>query len=168
MRALLALLALVASPGLWAAPLDLPPPGTGQQAIDLSAFACAGDPAELTCRQAHAGAAMLYGVPLRASKLFFRDGLLLRASAVFAEARYQEVRDALVAEMGQGEEGVELLVAGMAGVFPSRFGVWRAGGRVFLLEQYFERVRDSALTVMTDIERTRPVDRNTAAKRDRL
>jgi hypothetical protein len=152
MKAAPAFAALVASTALSAGLPDLPQPGVGPQAIDLSAYVCDGDEAELSCRRALPGTVLLQGVPASERVLLFRAGLLSRVTEVFPEARFEEVRRGLAANLGTGKEGVELLRAGMGGTFPNRLQIWRGKGRVYLLEQYFERVRNSALSVMTEDE----------------
>lgn len=152
MRAWAAALALLAGSGYCAGLGNFPAPGSAQSSIDLSSYACARNAQALVCRRTESDALRLYTVEVSASVLSLRDGKLMRVSAVFDEARFDEFRDAMRAELGRGEEGAELLKAGMGGTFSNRFEVWREDSQVLLLEQYFERVMSSALTTMSNDE----------------
>lgn len=148
MRRWPALFALVAVSGFCAGLPNLPAPGSPQQSLDLAGYACVRGTTERVCRRAEGGPATIYRVPLKQSIWVFRDGALVRASVAFDEARFDDVLRAMRAELGDGEEGAELLKAGMGGTFSNRFAVWRRNDQVLLLEQYFGRVVTSALTQM--------------------
>lgn len=152
MRAWSAALVLLAGSGLAAGLPNLPAPGREQQSVDLAAYLCTRSAQELTCRQPAPGAAVLYQVPVSAYVLVFRDEALARASIAFDEPRFDDVLKAMRAELGAGEEGSELLKAGMGGAFPNRYQLWQQDGQVFLLEQYFGRVLTSAVTQMSKEE----------------
>jgi len=46
----------------------------------------------------------------------------------------------------------EALKAGMGGVFENRYFIWKKDGRAWLVEQFFERITDSALWSMSERE----------------
>ncbi len=127
-------------------------PGAPSGEFDLSAFACADAGGERLCRRSGDGTGSMEGATVRAIVLALRDGELARVSWAFDENAFDRVRRQLAQRLGPGEAGTELLKAGMGGVFPNRFVVWRHDGQVWLLEQYFERVIHSALTRMSPQE----------------
>lgn len=149
MKAWMYAFALLSAGAQCAGLADLPAPGSPQESLELSAYLCARDARELLCRRAESGAPLLYGVPPIASVLALRDDSLMRVSITFDEVRFDDIRRAMRAELGPGEEGSELLTAGMGGSFANRFEFWRQDGRILLLEQYFERVVRSGLSVMS-------------------
>jgi hypothetical protein len=155
MRALPAALVLLAGSGICAGLPGFPAPGSELKSLDLSGYTCVRGAQELACRRPESGSAVLYQVPVTGNTLVFQDGALTRVSVAFSETRFDDVLGAMRADLGPGEEGSELLKAGMGGTFANRFAVWRQNGHVLLLEQYFGRVVTSALTQMTREEFTR-------------
>jgi hypothetical protein len=90
----------------------------------------------------------VYGVPARERVLTYRDGLLAQVRIGFDESRFEQVLRACESKLGRAEIFHERLRAGMGGVFTSRIAVWRQKEAVVLLEQYFERVTRSAVSIM--------------------
>lgn len=149
MKAWMFAFALLSASGYCAGLTDLPAPGSSQESLELSTYLCTRSARELLCRRAESSVPPLYGVPPIASVLALRDDSLMRVSITFDEVRFDDFRGAMRAELGPGEEGTEWLTAGMGGSFANRFEFWRQDGRVLLLEQYFERVVRSGLSVMS-------------------
>lgn len=133
--------------------------GSPREALDVHGFVCApasGPPGGTeVCRREPADTMRAAGVPARFAVLVYRAGRLERATVAVDETHYAELLRALVAALGAGDEQTERLRAGMGGVFPNHVTVWRAPGRVIVLEQYFERVTRSALSVMSPGEHAR-------------
>ena len=144
--------ALLSAGGHCAGLAHLPAPGSAQESLDLAAYACARGAGEMLCRRPQSDAPSLYGVAPEASVLALRAGRLARVSISFDEGRFDDVRGAMRDELGPGEAGSEWLKAGMGGSFANRYEIWRQDGRVWLLEQYFERVARSGLSIMSEEE----------------
>ncbi len=143
---------------LWAnvaGALDLPgapPLGSSLDALDRSHFACAAAAPGSVCRYQPDSKLVLENQPARAVVLYYRGGVLARATVAIDETRFHALLGSLSATLGAGEERPEKLKAGMGGVFPNRIYVWRDRGRTVMLEQYFERVVYSGVSVMSDRE----------------
>jgi hypothetical protein len=66
----------------------------------------------------------------------------------FDERNFEGLLQAIETRLGRGEVSSELLRAGMGGVFTNQLAIWRLPDKVVLLEQYFERVTQSAVSIM--------------------
>lgn len=147
----LAALAL-ASQGIGVLMPDLPAPGAQRETLAAEGYICELRDSREVCRLQPAPGLAVDGVPALLAVLVYEAGRLTRATLVVDELRYSELERAIAQRFGPGEEHVEMLRAGMGGLFPNHVTVWRADGEVFLLEQYFERVTRSAITRMDERE----------------
>ncbi|MEX0959131.1 MAG: hypothetical protein WDZ63_07575 [Burkholderiales bacterium] len=151
MIAWLAAVAL-ASQGVGMLMSDLPAPGTQRESLAAEGFTCESRGGRETCRLQPAPGLAVDGVPALLAVLVYEAGRLTRATLVVDELRFSELENAIAQRLGPGEDHVELLRAGMGGLFPNHVTVWRSDGEVLLLEQYFERVTRSAITRMDEPE----------------
>jgi hypothetical protein len=126
----------------------MPAPGSPLEALDRGAHRCFAAQELLLCQVSDAARLRIEGVPVRARILAYRGGRLERVTTIVDEARFAELLSALESRWGPGGRSTERLRAGMGGVFPNLMVTWRFEGRVALLEQYYERVTQSALSVM--------------------
>jgi hypothetical protein len=152
---------LLVSQGAGALLSGLPAPGSPRESLAIGGFVCGTQHARETCRLQPASGLSIDHIPALLAVLVYDGGRLARVSLAVDEARYAELESAIAQRLGAGEEHTELLRAGMGGIFPNRIVVWRHDGEVLLLEQYFERVTRSAITMMS----AREFDRF-AAERD--
>jgi hypothetical protein len=152
---------LLVSQGAGALLSGLPAPGSPRESLVIEGFVCDTQHGRETCRLQPASGLSIDDLPALLAVLVYDSGRLARVSLAVDEARYAELESAIAQRLGAGEEHTELLRAGMGGIFPNRIVVWRRDGEVLLLEQYFERVTRSAITMMS----AREFDRF-AAERD--
>jgi hypothetical protein len=131
-----------------AQPWGAPALGSALSALDAGGYVCTADAARTQCRLAAGADLSVYGVPARERVLTYRDGLLAQVRIGFDESRFEQVLRACESKLGRAEIFHERLRAGMGGVFTSRIAVWRQKEAVVLLEQYFERVTRSAVSIM--------------------
>jgi hypothetical protein len=129
----------------WVAP-DL---GSAYDLLDRERYACAAPSAQTQCWLQSSAGLHLNGIDARGQLLTYRAGTLQSVSTTVDERRFDDLLHALEARFGPGEHSTERLRAGMGGVFSNRLVLWRLPDKVVLLEQYFERVTQSAVSVMT-------------------
>ena len=123
-------------------------PGSHMTHQDLSAYRCEDQLPVAKCRLVATDGLRVGSVPALGQTLFFRDGRLERISTAIDSARFDPTRRWLIAQFGPGEEHIERLRAGMGGSFENLIVAWRQADRCVLLEQHFERVTQSAVSVM--------------------
>jgi hypothetical protein len=133
----------MAAPG-WQAPA----PGSPVGDLDRSAYRCLSTPPLIDCRLNDPKGLRLGAVPASGQTLRYRDGRLERISTTVDTAHFEPLRKWLADQLGPGEETTERLRAGMGGAFPNVQLAWRLPDRGVLLEQHFERVTQSAVSVM--------------------
>ena len=92
------------------------------------------------------------GLPVIEVALFYRRGNLVRAVFSVTEQHFDAAVMNLTAQLGEPEAGAEALKAGMGGIFVNHFRIWRESGRVWLFEQFFDRITNSGLWLLTDAE----------------
>lgn len=136
--------------------LDLPDlPNTGSQfaELDRSVYKCdARNEGLLMCRRAGEKTDRVAGNQVREIMVFYRGGLQVRSVVKVDEQRFSAIAEALTESLGNSEEDIELLNAGMGGAFENRYQIWRHDGRIWMLEQFFERIVYSGLWIMEDAE----------------
>lgn len=136
-------IAALAAPG-W----QTPAPGSRVGDLDRSAYRCAGTAPLIDCRLNDPASLRLGAVPASGQTLRYRDGRLERISTTVDPAHFEPLRKWLADQLGPGELTQERLRAGMGGAFPNILLAWRLPDRGVLLEQHFERVTQSAVSVM--------------------
>ena len=126
--------------------------GSGLEALDRGQFACTAVNSGVLCRSERVSNLIFEGEPVRSLVLFYRGGVLARATVALDEARFEAIAELLRAQFGAGEERPERLKAGMGGAFANPIRVWRDRGDTVMLERYFERIIHSGVTVMRKAE----------------
>lgn len=153
MKWLFAALTLVAAAPVGAAGMPLlPDVGSSIDQIDPATYQCEQGARETRCSRPGDAAEQVAGEAVIEVVLFYRDGALMRSVLVLDEQRYDEIVAGLSQTLGAGEATGDKLIAGMAGVFDNRQHVWRHDGRVWMLEQFFERIIYSGLCVTGEAE----------------
>jgi hypothetical protein len=123
-------------------------PGSDITHLDLSAYRCESEPRVATCRLVAPEGLRVGSIPALGQTLFYRDGRLERVSTAIDPADFDPTRRWLIAQFGPGDEHTERLRAGMGGSFDNLTVAWRLADRCLLLEQHFERVTQSGVSVM--------------------
>jgi hypothetical protein len=116
--------------------------------LDRGLYTCAGTSVNTQCR-AHGKPLEHLGLPVLGVTLEYRSELLNRTMVLFDEARFAQIEGSLTARFGAPETHDEQLRSGMAGAFVNRVRVWRRGGNVTMLEQYYGKITSSALRYLT-------------------
>jgi hypothetical protein len=127
--------------------LATPAPGSAFSALDRAHYECQEAAAETLCHSKVVLPAF-EGLKVRGRLLRYVDGRLAQASELFAERDFGALLEVLQTRLGQGVPAHEKLQAGMAGVFDNRIFVWQFSDHVVMLEQYFERITQSAVSTM--------------------
>ncbi len=131
---------------------NMPAIGSGLGDLDKTGFQCRSSDRGVECRRLGTEADRIAEEPAVTVVLFYRDALLARCVVGFSESRFGAVVGRLSQQLGQPEHGTESLKAGMGGVFENRYYLWRRNGRVWFIEQFFERITVSGLWVMEEAE----------------
>ena len=153
MKRAFAAFTLVAAASAGAAGLPLlPDVGSSIEQVDRATYRCEQGERETRCSRPGNAAEQVAGETVIEVVLFYRDGALTRSVLVLNEQRYDEIVAGLSQTLGAGEAAGDKLIAGMAGVFDNRQHIWRHNGRVWMLEQYFERIIHSGLCVTGEAE----------------
>ncbi|UCH48010.1 MAG: hypothetical protein JSU95_18575 [Betaproteobacteria bacterium] len=148
-----AIIALLACWSATAATLpQVPEAGSRLGDLDKSSFKCRTIESLADCRREGLAADRIAEESVRTIVLFYRDGVLVRSVFTFTEQHFEELVGRLTEQLGTPESGSEGLKASMGGVFQNRYYVWKLNGRVWFVEQYFERVATSGLWVMDEVE----------------
>lgn len=120
--------------------------------LDQSAFQCRKVDNGVECRREGRPTDRIAKEPVMTMVLLYRDEALVRSVYAFTEEHFDELVGRLTDQLGNPKSGSEGLIAGMGGVFQNRHYVWKLDGRVWFVEQYFERIATSGLWVMDDAE----------------
>ena len=120
--------------------------------LDQGLFKCRRVDSATECRYQGRPADRVAEEPVMAMVLLYRDDALARAVYAFEETHFDEFVGRLTEQLGTPQSGAEGLKAGMGGVFENRYYVWRLNGRVWFVEQFFERIATSGLWVMDEAE----------------
>lgn len=123
-------------------------PGSPLSEQDLSAYRCRNEAPVVVCRLTAPEGLRIGGVPALGQTLSYRDGHLERISTAIDSTGFEPVRQWLAARLGPGMERTERLRAGMGGSFLNLVVAWREADHCVLLEQHFERVTQSGVSVM--------------------
>jgi hypothetical protein len=146
----LAAVAALASMAAMASPDGLAPPlSSALGELDRNAYRCMSQARMTICRLSETGALVIADVPALARTLVYGDGRLERVSTTVDIVHFDRLRQRLATQLGPGEQTTERLRAGMSGALPNLLIVWRLEGRRVLLEQHFERITQSGVSVMT-------------------
>jgi hypothetical protein len=129
------------------AQLNTPAPGSALSALDRAHYECKAESAETLCRSKDA-LPPFEGLKVRGRLLRYVDGHLAQSSELFAEQDFGALLEVLQVRLGRGVPAHERLQAGMAGAFDNQIFVWQLSDRVVMLEQYFERITQSAVSAM--------------------
>lgn len=129
----------------------MPALGSPLEALDRSAHRCVAAQELLLCRVNDVGRLLVEEAPARGRILAYRGARLERVTTIVDEALFEQLLSALEYRWGPGARSTERLRAGMGGVFPNLMVTWRFEGRVVLLEQYYERVTQSAISLMEPV-----------------
>lgn len=141
-------LVLLPAAAVAAEPWGVPALGSTLSSLRSEDYVCSADAGDTRCRLAGVAELSLYGVPARERVLTYRDGLLAQAHISFDESRFAQLLQVCESRLGRAEIFSERLRAGMGGLLTNQFAVWRRGDEVVLLEQHFERVTRSAVSIM--------------------
>lgn len=131
---------------------DAPSAGSKLEALDRNLYQCVSTDQGSECRRKGNQADRIATEPVIEIVLFYRDDTLVRSVFAFGEAHLEALVEQLSGELGTPQQGSELLIAGMGGVFENRYYTWRLNGHVWFVEQYFERVTSSGLWRMDAAE----------------
>lgn len=116
--------------------------------LDRRMYLCAGTGAKTLCR-AGRGSLEHLGLPVLEMTLEYRGELLKRTTVLLDETRFAELERRLTAQYGAPEVDDEQLRSGMAGAIVNKVRVWRKGGNVVMLEQFFVKITSSALRYLS-------------------
>lgn len=122
--------------------------GSSMAEQDLSRYRCRNEAPAVTCRLIAPDGLSIGGISVLGQTLSYRDGNLERVSTTIDIAAFELVRQRLIARLGPGEESTERLRAGMGGSFKNLVVAWHKADHCVLLEQHFERVTQSGVSVM--------------------
>jgi hypothetical protein len=131
---------------------DVPPAGSRLDVLDRSIYRCEQRDDSIHCRRPGGAADHVVGEPAIGVVLVYRQDVLVRAVATFDEQRFNAVADKLSRSLGRTARESEDLNAGMGGTFENNYYIWRDDGRVWMLEQFFERITHSGLWSMDSNE----------------
>ena len=125
-------------------------PATASRLADLdrNLFKCGTVENRAECRSQGQPAGGIAEEPVVAMVLLYRDEALVRSVFAFKEDQFDELVGRLTQQLGTPESGSEGLKAGMGGVFENRYYVWKLNGRIWFVEQFFERISTSGLWIM--------------------
>lgn len=149
------LLALGSAVAAAAGPVSVPQVpdfGSGIDSLDRNRYSCRVADSATACRRRAESGDGIEQEPVIEIVLFYRQDRLVRSVFAFDEARLDPIVAALSARLGSPVRSREGLMAGMGGVFDNRHFVWQRDGRVWFVEQFFERIISSALWIMSDAE----------------
>ena len=130
----------------------LPPAGSKIDVLDRNIYSCEQHNGNLQCRRSGGAADYVDGETALEIVLIYRQGVLVRSVVTFEEQRFHAVADKLSETLGSAARGGEALNAGMGGTFENQYYVWRHDGRVWLLEQFFQRIMHCGLWIMSGAE----------------
>jgi hypothetical protein len=89
-------------------------------------------------------------VPLQYFALHYDGEHLAAAEAALQEVRHSEAVQALAKTFGQAAVETEKLRAGMGAIFPNAIYLWRQGGTLLRLEQFFRSIKISSVILTTE------------------
>ena len=155
MNRLAAAIALLACWAVTAATLpQAPAAGSRLDALDKTSFNCRALESGVECRRQGRSAERIAEQPLITMVLLYRDEVLIRSVFTFKEEQFEQLVGRLTEQYGTPDSGSEGLKAGMGGVFKNHYYVWKLNGRVWFVEQYFERISTSGFWLMDEAEFT--------------
>ncbi|KPK34404.1 MAG: hypothetical protein AMJ66_03835 [Betaproteobacteria bacterium SG8_40] len=131
---------------------EVPANGSALEDLDRNVFQCRAADQLTQCRRRGKPSDQIAGESVFEIVLSYRENTLVRTVFTFSEARLDQFVEQLSRQLGAPAAGSEGLKAGMGGVFENRYYVWNRGGKAWFVEQYFERITDSALWMMSDSE----------------
>lgn len=153
LAAAIALLACWAVTAAIAATLpQAPAAGSRLDALDKTSFKCRALETGLECRRQGRPSERIAEQPLIEMVLLYRDEALTRSVFTFKEEHFEKLVARLTEQQGAPDSGDEGLKAGMGGVFKNHYYVWKLNGRVWFVEQYFERISTSGFWLMDEAE----------------
>jgi hypothetical protein len=131
---------------------DMPRAGSNVGELDRNIYYCEQHDTSLQCQRSGGAADHVGGEQAIEIVLFYRQGELVRSVVTFDEQRFLPVVAKLARAFGCSEHGSEKLNAGMGGTFENAYYVWREDRRVWLVEQFFQRISRSGLWIMNAAE----------------
>ncbi len=131
---------------------DAPASGSKLDDLDRNLFHCRAADQLTHCRRRGKPTDQIAGEPAIEIVLSYRQNILVRTVFTFNEARVDQMVERLSQQLGAPVAASEGLKAGMGGVFENRHFIWKRDGKAWFVEQYFERITDSALWVTSETE----------------
>jgi len=129
-----------------------PADGSALSDLDRESFQCRSADRHTQCRRPGKAADRIESESVTEIVLFYRDDQLVRTVFAFNEAHLDQVVKQISQRLYEPVAESEALKAGMGGVFENRYFIWKKDGRAWLVEQFFERITDSALWSMSERE----------------
>lgn len=131
---------------------NVPPAGSMLDALDRTIYRCEQHADSVECRRPGDAADHVEGEPAIEIVLVYRQGVVVRSVVTFDEQNFNAVAEKLSLTLGRATRGGEALNAGMGGTFENHYYIWRRDGRVWLLEQFYQRITHSGLWTMNGTE----------------
>jgi hypothetical protein len=131
---------------------DVPPAGSMLDGLDRTIYRCQQHADSVECRRPGGTADHVEGEPAIEIVLVYRQRVLVRSVVTFGEQHFNAIAGKLSVILGRAAREREALNAGMGGTFENQYYIWRRDGRVWLLEQFYQRITDSGLWMMNEAQ----------------